>query len=169
MSTFGADVDVARMLTDAHRQIHDGNAFHFAEVLSLGSAAIGSYVLTAPSTTKQAHLSVAAQGFFGFTYDLYKGGDRTAGAAVTAVNRNGNSDTAAGLSISKAGTVGTTDGTKIDTRVAGAAAVAGALAIGSRTDDEWVLDQGVQYVLKLTSAAAANSVSVQLGWYEATP
>lgn len=166
MSQFGADVDVARSLDFPHHKVHSGDAFSFQEILSLGSAEIGSYILTAPSTGKEAHLSFNAWGTFGFTMDLYEGSDATAGTAATPYNRNRNSATAAGLSFSKAATGGTTQGTKIATREAGSPTVAGALEESARDGSEWVLDQGVKYVLKLTSSAAANKVSVRLGWYE---
>lgn len=169
MSTYGLDVDVARSLDSAHRAIHDGNAFTFQEVLSLGSAEIGSYILTAPSTNKQVHLSLFAQGTFGFTFDLYKGSDATAGTAATPYNRNGNSATSPGLGLSKTATGGTTQGTKIGAGERGSATVAGVLDEGSYNGCEWVLDEGTKYVLKLTSSAAANKVSVRLNWYEATP
>jgi hypothetical protein len=161
MSKFGIDVDAARSLDFPAHKVHEGDAFVFAEVLSLGSAAIGSYILTAPSTTKRAHLFARVHGVFGFTADIYEGANTTPGAASTVRNRNRNSATTPGMSLAKTWTGGSTDGTLLEKSVAGSPTVAGVM-----DPVEWVLDQDAKYVLKFTSSAAGNSLSVRLEWYE---
>ena len=174
MSRVGADIDVAHAcdlttLDYSHVAIHDGNAFAFKDILSLGSAEIGSYMLTTPNTTKHVHFGYDVDSSVGFTFDLYEAVNGSGAIAQTVFNRNRNLATAAGMVLHKGCSADCTAATKISQGLAGIGGLASKLAGSMAESSEWVLKQNTKYVLKLTSAAASNKVVVKFNWFEHEP
>lgn len=152
----------------SHFEIHEGDSYWFHEVVTLGSGATQDYLLTVPDTTKWPHFGYQVEASFGVTVELYEGADRTGTSAQTTYNRQRNSGNTAGLTIHKGTSGGTTDGTKIVWRKSGTGTAGGKLAGFVGSGSERVLKQNTKYVLRLTSAAASNDVSLELDWYEHT-
>ena len=166
-----ADIRTAVDLTSVDfplKRIHEGDAFTFQEVLFLGSAEIGSYLLTVTDNAKWPHFGYEIEGTFGFTAELYEGCEHSGGIALVSFNRNRNSGIAPSLILTDTYSAALVGGTRTVWQVAGSPTVAGNLFEGSKDDTEWILDQNVKYALKITSAAANNNVNVRFNWHEYT-
>jgi hypothetical protein len=151
-----------------HHEIHAGSAFNFQEVITLGSGATQDYLITVPDTTKWPHFGYSVEGGAGVTVEIYEGADRTGTTAQTIVNRNRNSATTATTTLHKGQSGGTTDGTRIVWRKSGTGVSGGRAAGNAGEGQERVLKRNTKYLLRITSAAASNDVSISLDWYEHT-
>lgn len=151
-----------------HREIHEGDAFSWSEVITLGSAATQDYLITVADNEDWPHFAYAVDASFGVTVDLYEGADRTGTTIQTAYNRNRNSANTAGMTIHKGHSSGTTDGTRIFTAKSGTGAAGGRLSGSSAEATERILKQNTKYIFRVTSAAASNDISIRFNWYEHT-
>lgn len=152
----------------AHHEIHAGSSFAYNDVITLGSGATQDYLLTVPDTAKWPHFGYEVDGIFGVTLELFEATDKTGTTLQTAYNRNRNSAATPTLAIHKGTSGGTADGTRIAWRKGGSGTANGKLAATVHDTDERVLKRNTKYILRLTSAAASNDISVRLDWYEHT-
>ena len=151
-----------------HFELHEGDSFHFSEVITLGSAATQNYLLTVADTTKWPHFSYYIEGSYGVTVELYEGADRAGTAAQTAYDRNRNTDNTPGMTIHKGTSGGTTDGTRIVWLKSGTGTAGGRQSGTSGEATERILKQNTKYLFRITSAAASNDITVAFNWYEHT-
>ena len=152
-------------IDQVHHQQHEGEAFYFHDVVTLGSGGVQDYLLTVPAGV-EPHFEYDVEGIFGITVELYEGTGKTQSAAVQATfNRNRNSNKVSKFTIKKGTDGGTGDGTRIAWRKNGTGTSQGKLSgsVGDRR--ERILKPATAYIFRITSAAAANDVSVELDWY----
>lgn len=154
----------AEEITTEHHRIHRGQSFHFDDVIQLGLAGAQDYLLTADSGV--AHFGYILEGVFGVTVELFEATDKTGTTSQTLYNRNRNSATTPTLIIHKGTSGGTTDGTRIAWRKSGSGSAGGRLSGSSSDASERILKTATKYILRITSAANLNDISLQFNWYE---
>jgi len=148
-----------------HHEVHGGSSYVVSGTATLGNGATQDILVVTPNTTKWAHLIglVTSSGLATVTF--YEGATvSNAGAATTEVNRNRNSTNTAGVVVTTGPTV-TGTGTAIFSQSSGAGQNVGGEVRG---ENEFILKQNTIYLLRITSAAAANVVNYILDWYEHT-
>jgi len=153
------------MLDLEQHQIHEGETHHVqSEQLTIGTTTV-KYGLTVPTyaTTIQApHLLISADAYDGTVLvRLYEGATFTGGALITAYNKNRNSATAPGMTVT--GGITSTNGTLIDTMFIGAGQKA---AAGGRSESEWVLKSNTIYRVDVIGQVGATQAIIQFQWYE---
>lgn len=155
----------------AHHEIHGGSAFFVVySALKADTETIEVRIAT-PDTTKWAHMIIQVDAALAATAQLWEGTTKTHNAsnAITPMNRNRNSGTASGMTICH-----TPDGTESATagltQYFGAAASGGRVAQGgsAQSRGEFVLKQNTAYLIRCTSRADGNALSIVLDWYEHT-
>jgi hypothetical protein len=163
------DVETHALITIdyVHHEIHDGDTFMYHDVTdSLGTGVSIDYMITTPNTTKWLHVSHDVEFSGAGTVEIYEAGDRVGTAAQTLYNRDRNSIKVPTGTLHKATSGGTTDGTKIVYWKGGASQSKNSATHG--TSSEKILRQNTKYIIRVTSRAEANVVSVSIGWYEHT-
>lgn len=146
-------------------QVHEGESHHANdERLTLGTTTV-KYGLTVPvyaTTINAPHLIISVDCYDGAALvRMYEGATFTGGAAVTSYNRNRNSATAPGMTITSG--VTSTNGTLIDSMFVGS----GQKSAGSgRGEDEWVLKSNTIYRVDVIGQVGATQAIVQFHWYE---
>lgn len=155
----------------AHHEIHAGSHF-FANILtSISSAASFSISIHTPNTTKWPHMMFEVGGIYGTKIELFETAILTSGTAMTAVNSNRNSATAATITCTSSPTV-TTSGTLLLTDQYGFSTGSGPSGLAgsgnTRSDNEIILKQNTVYLLKVTAVGSDNTVPITLEWYEHT-
>ena len=153
-------------IDQVHHQQHEGEAFHYSEVITLGSAAVQDYLLTVPAG-KYPHLIYSVDGIYGVTIELYEATGKTqSAAAVSVYNRNRNSAKVPSMTVKKGTDGGSGDGTRILWKRSGSGTSGGKLAASVAERSERVLKAATAYIFRLTSAASSNDISIELDWYE---
>lgn len=153
----------------AHNKIHRGNHFSYDDVVTLASAAVQNYLITTPDTDKVGHLGYQIEGNLGFTFEFFEATDKTGTTGQTNIyNQNRNSSTVNGIGLHKGISAEAleVDGTKIGYKQSGSATVGGKLQGTDGSSLERILKRNTKYIMRITSLANANVVSVQLNWYE---
>jgi len=168
MPRIDASTHSMQVITYEHHEIHAGSHFFYTDSVELGSAGVQDYMITTPNTTKWAHMTFSATGSAITTVQLYEAGDRNGTTAQTIRNSDRNSLTASVLTLHKAQSGGTTDGTLIWTMKSGSASAQSRAGLTANRSDEIILKQATKYILRVTSGTAANLTNVQLSWYEHT-
>ena len=154
-----------------HHEIHSGSSYFYADGITLADTGVQQYMITAPNTTKWAHLVTTINMGLAGTVTIHEAGDRAGDAAATVFNRDRNSANTAGVAVHKGITGGNTDGTLLYTGTFGSTgtpAGKGAVGGGARGISELILKQNTKYLYTITSAAADNGVAVEFDWYEHT-
>lgn len=148
-----------------HYELHQGDAYSYSDVITLGSAGTQDYLLTVADDAEIPHFSYTVEGIYGITVELYEGADRTGTTAQDSFNRNRNHPDASTLAIHKGTSGGTTDGTRIMWKKSGSGPTGGKLSGHSSAATELVLARDTKYLFRVTSAAASNDISVELNYY----
>lgn len=151
----------------AHHEIHAGSHFIYTDSVELGEAS-QDYLITTPDTTKWAHMMFVLDASAIGQFRLYEGADRDGTTLQTVGNNDRNSSVAAGVTIHKGTSGGTTDGTLINQYKGGSATNQSKGESGSRNDEEIILKQNTRYILRITAFAAETLCNVKLEWYEHT-
>ena len=150
-----------------HHEIHAGSSFWYDDVVT-GSAAV-NYVLTTPNSTDEVHFGYDIDSSnAGYTLEIFEAGDRVPTTAQTAYNRHREIATAPTMTIHKAFTDGSTDGTRIVWHVSGTTTAGGKVGGSSADASERVLALNTQYIIRITPLAS-NTFSLRIYWYEHTP
>lgn len=186
----GNDASTGAVMTVeyAHHEIHSGSSFAVGYSVTTGNnddhrTSIG---FTAPNTTKWMHLVATVSASHAAEFFLREAPtiDNDAGTQAVAYNRNRNSTKVSTvLSLEGTPTAGSVT-TFTEAQLAGATfsggtsleyvlmqAGGGPKAVGgaSRGSQEWILDQGVTYLLTVQNVGAnANTHVIHLDWYEHT-
>ena len=155
------------MIDYAHHEVHDGSAFYYHDVVQVSNGGTLEYLITTPNTTKWGHFGLEINYTEGSaTTEIYEGGDRNGTTLQTVFNRDRNSSNVAGVTVHKAQTGGTTDGTRIFWKRGGAGKASGGEA---GTSQERILKQNTKYLVRITNnAGATNWTTVVFRWYEHT-
>ena len=154
-----------------HHEVHSGSHFTFSMDSTVGDADTLGFLIVTPNTTKWAHMVFDVIGALDTRFDLFETSTHTAGMERTAYNNNRNSTSTNTTQIFN-WTRGVSDGTAIfrshfgvDTGL-GASRVTGGGSV--RGASEFILKQNTKYFFAITSATAANVISMKLTWYEHT-
>lgn len=145
-----------------HHEIHEGDSY--VAFYSATGVGVGSNVdvrITAPNTTTRIHFVFEVIGTVEYEVLWCENGNVTSGTSVTAYNRERNSANTATLVVAHTPSV-VSVGTQIDGWRVGLGKTGGEV----RGLSEWVLTQGYTYLLRVTSQAASNNISVHMDWYE---
>jgi len=149
-----------------HHEIHAKSHFNYCDYeLNKASGYIINFVMTAPDTLQEPHLTFELYASEGATLELYEGTVHSGGTAITP--RNNNRRTPLGVSsitLVRDPTI-TSDGT----RAAGFLAGGGKTAGFTTRDKENILGQATSYLVRITSLAVSNDISWCAEWYEHTP
>lgn len=160
------DDDALVIIDSTHYMIHEGKAFSFSEVVTLGSGGTQDYLIIV-GENKRPHFEYSIEGSFGVTLEMFEGTGKTQSAAAeTVVNRNRDSSVTSETVLKKGTNGGSGDGTKIVWRKSGTGTAQGRLASSVVTRKERLLALETAYIFRITSAAASNDVSVEFDWYE---
>jgi len=155
----------------AHHEIHEGDAYFAVYSALKDTAGTIEVRIQTPDTTKWAHMTIVVDFAIAGTAELWLGTTKTHNAtnAITPMNRNHNSTSTSGLTICH-----TPDGAEGAaaslTQYVGASAVGGRVSVGgsAASRNEFILDQNNDYLIRATSRADGNAMSIILDWYEHT-
>jgi len=154
-----------------HHEIHDGNSYFVVYSALLNTAALIEVRIATPNTTAWAHMQIMVDSAIAGTASLWEGTTKTdnSGNRITPMNRNRNSSNTSGLTICHT-PGGSESGTANLTQYLGAAATGGRSTASGQANSrgEFVLKQNTAYLIRATSRADNNSMSIILDWYEHT-
>jgi hypothetical protein len=155
----------------AHHEIHSGNAYFAVRSGTVDTGGTVEVRIQTPDTTKWAHMIIEIDSAIAATAELFKPTTKThvAGNAITPINRDNNSANTSGLTICHT-PAGSESGTAALTQYIGAATTNGRVNIGGATGSrgEFILAQNSSYLVRVTSRADSNALSILLDWYEHT-
>lgn len=148
-----------------HHEIHMGDAFVTSRAVTHGAGASPNILIVTPNTTKWAHFFFQVISDDVVSVTFYEAPDYSGGAALVAYNRNRNSATASGFTLtSDAADDGAGKGTAIWTFSAGANKT---VTLADATRLEFILDQNAKYLLEAVGANG-DVITFLLDWYEHT-
>ena len=154
-----------------HHEIHGGSAYFAVHSMLRDDTEVSEVRIQTPNTTKWAHMVIGVQASLAATIDFHEGTTMThdAGNVLTPMNRNRNSTNTSGLTICHTPSGADTSGADW-TQYIGAAASGGRIAVGGESGGrgEFILDQDNDYLIRVTSRADANAVSILMDYYEHT-
>jgi len=152
-----------------HYEIHEGEAYFAVYSALKDSTATAEVRIATPDTTTWAHMVIEIDAALAATAELWEATTKTdaSGNRITPMNRNRNSAGTSGLTICH---------TPTGTESAGAALTQyiGATSLGGRVEEgggassrhEFILKQNTAYLIRATSRADGNALSIILDWYE---
>jgi len=152
-----------------HHEIHGGSSFVVSDIQNVDTTNM-VWMITTPNTTKWGHMLFAFDCTGEMSIVVTEGADRTGTNALTAINRDRNSLTAATVTAHRAVSGGTTDGaTTIFSHRSGATGVASKTLTsgGLRGSNEFILAQNTKYIITVTTYANVW-VTATFDWYEHT-
>ena len=155
----------------SHHEIHSGSHYFAVYSALKDNAGTIEVRIATPNTTKWAHMRIVVDSGLAATAQLWMNTTKThvADNAITPMNRNHNSDNTSGLTICH--TPGGAEAAAAAlTQYIGAATVSGKAAAGGNATNEaeFILKQNTAYLIRGTSRADGNSLSIILDWYEHT-
>jgi len=156
-----------KLIDLAHAEIHEGHAFMLSDSATLNIAGTREIRFVTPNSMTEIHLALQVGTSLAATVALFETTTKAhvVGNVLTPVNRNRNAkDTSEAVACHTPSGAG--DGTQI---YAVSLGTAGALtgAGGSRREQsELILKRNTAYLLRVTSSANANAVSINFDWYE---
>ena len=154
-----------------HHEIHEGSGYFVTYSALANDTDLIEVRIQTPNTTKWAHMQIVIDVALAGTAQLWRGTTKTheAGNAITPMNRNHNSSNTSGLTICHT-PGGTESAGSALTRYIGAATTNGRVNTGGEGGSraEFILAQNTAYLIRVTSRADANALSIILDWYEHT-
>jgi len=154
-----------------HHELHGGSAYFLIYSALADDTDVIEIRFQTPNTTKWAHMLIDVECALAATVEMWEGTTKTheAGNVLTALNRNRNSTNTSGLTICHT-PGGAQAGAGTITEYVGAATVSGRVAAGGHSGgrNELILDQNNDYLIRVTSRADANALTIVLDWYEHT-
>lgn len=163
------DTTGATIIVDnAHHEAHEGYAFTYHDVVTLGSGSYIEYLIITPNTSRWTHFGYELEGIGPLTIELMESsGSRSGSTIQTAYNRNRNStNISPGTLLYKITSGSDTTGSRIFWWSGGVAnnKTTNGINVGSRS--EVILKQNTNYMIRITSGMATNITSLVLDWYE---
>jgi hypothetical protein len=172
----------------SHHEIHAGSAFtcHYSQTTPTAVGEMTMIAFNTPNTSKWVHMFASFSSTAASIATIYEAADLDVGEGtqLTIYNRDRNSSTASTVtsienpavankatSFSVAQAAGATLSTTnpIYKRYLGAAAAGADTGGESRDDNEFILDQNVQYAFVIENTTADdNTHNIVLNWYEHT-
>jgi hypothetical protein len=156
----------------AHHETHAGSAYLVIYSVLAGDTDVIEVRIQTPNSTKWAHMLMSVDSSLAATAEIIEGTTKThvGGNALVGLNRNRNSTNTSGLTICHTPAGAADTGTPIITQYLGAATVAGKGNSGGNAGgrEELILDQNNDYLIRVTSRADANAMTITLDWYEHT-
>lgn len=154
-----------------HHEIHEGDAFLVIYSALKSNAETIEIRVATPNTTKWAHMVFEIQGALAGTAQIWEDTTKThaAGNAITPVNRNRNSAATSGLTVCHT-PAGAEAGAAMFTHYFGASSQSGLVSEGGGAGGrhEFILKQNTAYLIRATSRADGNALTIILDWYEHT-
>lgn len=155
----------------AHHEIHAGSHYFVVYSALKDNAGTVEVRIATPDTTKWAHMRIVVDFGLAGTAQMWSGTTKThvADNAIIPMNRNQNSTSTSGLTICHT-PAGAEAAAALLTQYVGSATVSGKAAGGGNATNEaeFILKQNTAYLIRGTSRADGNSVSIILDWYEHT-
>jgi len=152
-----------------HHETHSGSGYFAVYSNTADDTDTVEVRIGTPDTTTWAHMVISINSALAATAELFKPTTKThvAGNAITPMNRNHNSSNTSGLTICHT-PAGTESGSAALTQYIGASSVSGRVETGGGTGSrgEFILEQNQSYLIRVTSRADSNSMSIILDWYE---
>lgn len=170
-ATADASTNAINVVDYPHHEIHGGSAYYAVySALKADTETIEVRIGT-PNTTKWAHMLLEIDCALAGTAELWEATTKThaAGNAITPMNRNRNSSNTSGLTICHT-PGGAEAAAAMLTQYVGASATGGRVAEGGGASSrhEFILKQNEAYLIRVTSRADGNALSIILDWYEHT-
>jgi hypothetical protein len=155
----------------SHHEIHAGSHYFAIYSALKDNAGVIEVRIQTPDTTKWAHMTFIIECALAATVAMWHGTTKThvADNAITPMNRNHNSANTSGLTICHT-PAGEEAGAAALTEYVGAATGGGRIIVGgdAASRSEFILEQNQDYLIRATSRADANALSIILDWYEHT-
>lgn len=162
---------VLTTIDSPHHEIHDGSAYYVVRSELGDTDDTVEIRIQTPDTTKWAHMTITIDVALAATAALWKSTTMTheVGNVIVPMNRNHNSTNPSGLILCHT-PGGSQAGDPNITRYIGSASVSGRADVGGSggSRGEFILDQNIAYLIRVTSRASANAMSIILDWYEHT-
>ena len=156
-------------LGQGHNESHSGNAYFAVYSVEANNTDLIEVRMQTPDTKKWAHMSITIDVALAGTAQLWKGTTKThvTGNAMNKINRNHNSSNTSGLTICHT-PGGSESASSVLTRYIGAASTSGRSDTGGTggSRGEFILAQNTAYLIRVTSRANANALTILLDWYE---
>lgn len=168
-----ADPSTNSLLVTSHDvgEIHDGNAYFVTYSALADDTDLIEVRIQTPNTTTWIHVVIVIDAALAATAQLWRGTTKTheAGNAITPMNRDHNSSNTSGVTICHT-PGGAQAGASALTRYIGAASTNGRVNTGGAggSGHEFVLAQNTAYLIRVTSRADANALSIIMDWHEHT-
>lgn len=148
-----------------HHEIHDGDHYFAGLVATKGIAESLDLLIVTPNSAARAHFASSIRVTNIASAYLYEGVTASAaGTAMTEFNSNRNSSSTAGVVVTHTPTI-TDTGTLLMS--VGLSDFQNSAA-ESHDDDELVLKANTKYLVRVTSGANGNVITVKINWYEHT-
>lgn len=155
------------VITASHYQIHEGESFLASKAAAANSSDTLEVYVKTPNSMKEIHMFFRLTGALETKFEIFEGTSKTYNASnkLTPYNRNRNSNTSS--SITDADICHTPGGSGDGTSLISETIADGKFSGGTRdTGDEWILKRNTAYLIRLTSNANSNNLTVELDWYE---
>ena len=153
----------------AHHEAHAGSAYFAVYSALANDTDLIEVRIQTPDTKKWAHMTIGIDGALASYAQMWVPTTKThvAGNVITPFNRNNNSSNTSGLTICHT-PAGSQAGTAALYQYLGAASTSGKAAVGGVTGSrgEFILLQNSSYLIRMTSRADNNALSIVLDWYE---
>jgi hypothetical protein len=164
-----AETGCRPQITEHHYLIHRGQAFHAQfNSASVASSSTCTIQITTPASTVSeihAYFGVSTNG--PVKVELYEAPTVSGGAAITAYNRNRNSDVTATATLKSDPTIATEGTVLLSVGRTGSTGAGQTKTGGDNAETfEWELATGTTYIYKVTAGAAATAINAGVDWYE---
>ncbi len=148
---------------------HEGDAFFWVHSALADDTDLIEVRIQTPNTTKWAHMSIGIECALAGYAQMWAPTTKThvAGNLITPFNRNNNSTNTSDLTICHT-PAGSQTGTASLYQYMGAASTSGKTDVGGGTGSrgEFIFAQNLSYLIRITSRADNNALSIILSWTE---
>ena len=167
---FTDDVTNQLMTIDyVHHESHAGSAYFAVYSALANDTDLIEVRIQTPDTRKWAHMVIVIDVALAGTAQLWRGTTKThvGGNAMALMNRNHNSSNTSGLTVCHTPGGSESAGSAL-TRYIGAASTSGRSDVGGTAGSrgEFILAQNTAYLIRITSRADSNALTIVLDWYE---
>ena len=160
-----SSTDTMQIIEYEHHEIHAKAHYNFCDYeLNKAADYIIDFVMTAPDTLKEPHLTFELYASEGATLELYEGTVFTGGTVIEPRNNNRRLP----LEVSTVGLVRDPTISNDGMRAAGFLAGGTRTAVFTKRSKENILGQNTSYLVRITGLANANNISWCAEWYEHT-
>ena len=149
-----------RTIEIEHHEIHEGESFSAVYQATKDDAETLDLQITTPAT-EYLHSVLEASSTLEAEVALYEAPTTSGGTAVTAYNRNRNSQNVAAATVAHTPTVSAVGTLLAATTIGTGKSVGGNL----RGISEWILKPSTKYLLRITSGSNGNIITATLDWY----